>query len=76
MTATRTIPAGSNANAKAAGLPAWAGVFGVIMASLIALHDRARQRQQLRGLDDRQLRDVGLSRADVVCMTEKPFWTI
>ncbi len=76
MTATRTIPAGPNANAKSAGLPGRAGLFGVIMAALIALHDRARQRRHLRGLDDRQLRDVGLSRADVVRMTEKPFWTI
>ena len=33
-----------------------------------------RQRQQLAMLDDRMLRDLGLSRMDVQIEIEKPFW--
>lgn len=32
---------------------------------LIAWQARAEEAQQLRGMDDRQLRDIGLSRADI-----------
>lgn len=35
---------------------------------------RAQSRHNLAGLDDRALRDIGLSRADVVRETDKPFW--
>jgi len=35
---------------------------------------RLRQRKQLASLDDRLLRDVGLTRADVARETAKPFW--
>jgi uncharacterized protein YjiS (DUF1127 family) len=36
-----------------------------LAASLVAWQASARQRQLLRDLDDRALRDVGLSRADI-----------
>ncbi|MFQ5545373.1 MAG: DUF1127 domain-containing protein [Acidiferrobacterales bacterium] len=36
--------------------------------------DRTRQRQHLLQLDDRLLKDVGLTRADVERETAKPFW--
>lgn len=36
--------------------------------------ERARQRQALRGLDDWVLKDIGLSRADVMREGDKPFW--
>lgn len=35
---------------------------------------RQRERQQLLALDDRQLKDIGLSRADVYQEWSKPFW--
>jgi uncharacterized protein YjiS (DUF1127 family) len=35
---------------------------------------RARQRRDLLELDARQLRDIGLSRVDVVTECSKPFW--
>lgn len=38
-------------------------------------HARATERHVLRSLDDRMLRDVGLSRADVERELGKPFWT-
>jgi uncharacterized protein YjiS (DUF1127 family) len=36
----------------------------------------ARQRRQLAELDDRLLRDIGLTRADVGAELRKPFWRI
>lgn len=37
-------------------------------------HQRARQRAALRALNDRMLRDIGLSTADVQREASKPFW--
>jgi uncharacterized protein YjiS (DUF1127 family) len=36
--------------------------------------ERCRQRQALAELDDRRLRDLGLTRAQVELETGKPFW--
>jgi uncharacterized protein YjiS (DUF1127 family) len=36
--------------------------------------DRVRQRKMLARLDDRLLRDIGLSRSDVEREVQKPFW--
>ena len=36
--------------------------------------ERARQRRQLQCLNDRMLRDIGLTRADVFAEASKPFW--
>jgi drug/metabolite transporter (DMT)-like permease/uncharacterized protein YjiS (DUF1127 family) len=36
--------------------------------------DRSRQRRALRALDDRQLRDIGITRFDAVNESRKPFW--
>ena len=44
------------------------------LAALMRIWDRSRQRRHLRDLDDRMLRDVGLSRADVARETAKPVW--
>ena len=41
---------------------------------LLAWHTRHQQRQHLRQLDDRMLKDIGLSRADVGWECAKPFW--
>jgi uncharacterized protein YjiS (DUF1127 family) len=35
---------------------------------------RASSRRQLAALDDRLLRDIGLSRRDMIAEARKPFW--
>jgi uncharacterized protein YjiS (DUF1127 family) len=47
-----------------------AGLLGRISRAF----ERARQRRALSQLSDAMLRDLGLTRADVVRETEKPFW--
>ena len=36
--------------------------------------DRSRQRRLLAGMDDRLLRDIGVSRAQAKAEANKPFW--
>ncbi len=43
---------------------------------LIEWQERERQRHHLRELDDRLLRDMGISRADVEYEASKPFWRV
>lgn len=43
---------------------------------LLEWHDRSRERFHLRGLNDHQLRDIGLSRAEVEQESSKPFWKV
>jgi uncharacterized protein YjiS (DUF1127 family) len=43
---------------------------------LLVWHERARQRRHLRSLNDRMLRDIGLTRADVLAESSKPFWRL
>ena len=45
-----------------------------VLDVLLDWQERASQRHALASLDDRALRDIGLSRADVVRETSKPFW--
>jgi uncharacterized protein YjiS (DUF1127 family) len=35
---------------------------------------RARDRAELASLDDRMLRDIGLTRSDAEFLSNKPFW--
>ena len=41
---------------------------------LLLFHERTRQRQALRALDDRLLKDIGVSRAEAEREANKPFW--
>ena len=41
---------------------------------LFSWQDRARQRRQLSELDDRLLRDIGISRTEVEHEMALPFW--
>jgi uncharacterized protein YjiS (DUF1127 family) len=41
---------------------------------LTVWRERARQRRALIGLDDRMLRDIGVTRVDAQQEYEKPFW--
>jgi uncharacterized protein YjiS (DUF1127 family) len=43
---------------------------------LLTWHERARQRRQLLTLNDHMLRDLGLTRADVLAESSKPFWRL
>ena len=45
-----------------------------ILDRLVLWQTRRTQRQALAGLDDRLLKDMALSRADVARETGKPFW--
>lgn len=49
-------------------------VLGAGLTYILEWRERARQRDLLAGLDDRMLRDIGLTRADVMCEASKPFW--
>lgn len=37
-------------------------------------HERLRERESLRAMDERMLKDVGLSRADIAHEGQKTFW--
>ncbi len=55
----------------------WPGSRGLverIAETLLLWHERARQRRRLLQLDDRMLKDIGVSRADAVREASKPFW--
>ena len=43
---------------------------------VLAWQERTRQRIALAALTDGELRDLGLSRADVAHETSKPFWRL
>ena len=50
------------------------GLVTRLFDQLFTWLDRARQRRQLGELDDRLLRDIGLSRAEVDNEISRPFW--
>ena len=41
---------------------------------LLGWTERSRQRRHLAGLDDRLLRDIGVSRVEVEAEISRPFW--
>jgi uncharacterized protein YjiS (DUF1127 family) len=47
-----------------------------IFTTVLDWQERARQRRRLSELDDRMLKDIGLTRADVSREIEKPFWML
>jgi uncharacterized protein YjiS (DUF1127 family) len=51
-----------------------APVLDRIIETPIAWLERIRERQQLASLGDDMLKDIGVSRADVEHVVEKPFW--
>lgn len=44
------------------------------VATLREWRRRSRERAELAALDDRTLKDIGLTRADAEFLSNKPFW--
>lgn len=62
---------------KGAGPRALGRMAAVVIAAVATLalwRQRARQRRALAQLDDRTLRDIGITRLDAARECEKPFW--
>ncbi len=50
------------------------GLLRRTVAKLRQWRQRARERSQLAQLDERMLRDIGLSRTEAEYIINKPFW--
>lgn len=59
------------ANGRAASLQVLAAA---LMSLLAAWHGRLSERRALADLDDRMLRDIGITRAQASAETGKPIW--
>jgi uncharacterized protein YjiS (DUF1127 family) len=81
MVQTKTSPAGARAAPSGiGGALVWRQLWWAIRvvrqaAACVGIwHRRARERRHLEALSDHMLRDIGLSRADVMAEATKPFW--
>ena len=54
--------------------PTTTGLFIGTLDRLLLWQERASQRQALSSLDDRMLRDIGVTRAEAYHEAGKPFW--
>lgn len=45
-----------------------------LFATLRTWRRRSRERSELASLDERMLRDIGITRADAEFLSSKPFW--
>jgi len=54
--------------------PALAARLRGLAGRIRTWRERARQRRHLAGLNDHMLRDIGLTRGDVMAESSKPFW--
>ena len=52
----------------------WRRAMQRVAQRILTWHERARQRRQLECLSDHMLRDIGLTRADVLAEATKQFW--
>ncbi len=50
------------------------GLTGGVFGLLLNWQERWRERRQLGAIEDRILKDIGLSRADIHREAQKPFW--
>ena len=50
--------------------------WGYMRHRLLQWRRRARARQELQGLSDANLRDLGLTRCDTAHESTKPFWMV
>jgi uncharacterized protein YjiS (DUF1127 family) len=78
MHVTRVIasPAGASTSAgtPAPASPAPAKDGGVWLAWLTMVLARRTERRQLLALDERDLRDIGLARAEAWALARRPLW--
>jgi len=78
MTATHFAFARSNGRRRRArkreGLSALADATASLAATFREWRRRVRDRAELAALDDRALRDIGISRAEAIHLSSKPFW--
>jgi uncharacterized protein YjiS (DUF1127 family) len=49
-------------------------LFLRLSEGLFRMMERARERRKLAALDDRLLKDIGLTRSDVEAEISRPFW--
>jgi uncharacterized protein YjiS (DUF1127 family) len=73
MSASRSIQSGLQSRLRQ-GLAGAPMPLLKLLARLIVSYRRHRQRHDLAQLDDRMLRDMGLSRIDADRESGKPFW--
>jgi uncharacterized protein YjiS (DUF1127 family) len=50
------------------------GFLSTLLNRLAEWQERAEQRTHLAGMDDRMLKDIGISSVDAVRESSKPFW--
>jgi uncharacterized protein YjiS (DUF1127 family) len=62
------------ARPRQAALEALGDAAHWVMATLREWRRRISEREQLAMLDDRMLRDIGLTRGDAEFLINKPFW--
>ncbi len=76
MTAILLRPSrdGAGVQHRQAALDALSDAAHWVFATLGEWRRRVREREQLAALDDRTLRDIGLSRGDAQFLINKPFW--
>jgi uncharacterized protein YjiS (DUF1127 family) len=48
--------------------------FTGLLTRFAEWHERAEQRMHLAGMDERMLKDIGVSSVDAVRESSKPFW--
>ncbi len=54
----------------------WQAKLNSLVARLWLCRDIRRERAQLRALNDRELRDIGITRYDALHEAMKPFWRL
>ncbi|BBK32122.1 uncharacterized protein YjiS (DUF1127 family) [Stella humosa] len=77
MQTVSIFPAPTAAKAPPSSLRVPSSLFAIGMAvagALAGWQDRMRQRRALTLLDDRMLRDIGVSRAQLAGEVDKSFW--
>ena len=75
ISTTQALSHGLNGTTKVGGA-ARQPLFKRAIATARAWMAVSHQRTKLRAMDDRMLRDIGLSREDAYREAERPFWDI
>ena len=60
-------------------LKGWKALYAALegaVDTILTWHERARMRRQLLTLDDRLLKDIGITRTQAFGEAEKPFWRV